>query len=215
MKFCIKFCIQTYRNKEKNVYFQISFETERITNEIGSLYSYIIFDLLPQVRRLSERGEGSGPTPREAAFLATLSQAPTPQPGGRRHSVVTISRVPPTLFGRNRRESIAAFPMGAPRILPSRRDSTSSMGVPPSNSGSTHNLQLDIMDDIAEIKARKVSPEAMDHRLNPRAINFGLSKSIHTFAIYYPEIYPIVETHLVDENQIPLFFSLCFSSLTK
>ncbi|XP_046598683.1 uncharacterized protein LOC107225150 isoform X1 [Neodiprion lecontei] len=109
-----------------------------------------------QVRRLSERGEGSGPTPREAAFLATLSQAPTPQPGGRRHSVVTISRVPPTLFGRNRRESIAAFPMGAPRILPSRRDSSSSIGLPPSNSGSTHNLQLDIMDDIAEIKAKKV-----------------------------------------------------------
>ncbi|XP_008558259.1 uncharacterized protein LOC103578834 isoform X1 [Microplitis demolitor] len=110
-----------------------------------------------QVRRLSERGgEGSGPSPREAAFLATLSQAPAPQPGGRRHSVVTISKVPPTLFGRNRRESIAALP-GAARILPIRRDSTSS-GItgPPSNSGSTHNLQLDIMDDIAEIKARKV-----------------------------------------------------------
>lgn len=28
---------------------------------------------------------------------------------GRRHSVVTISRVPQTLFGRNRRESFAAF----------------------------------------------------------------------------------------------------------
>ncbi|XP_015600532.1 uncharacterized protein LOC107270226 [Cephus cinctus] len=111
-----------------------------------------------QVRRLSERGgEGSGPSPKEAAFLATLSQAPAPQPGGRRHSVVTISRVPPTLFGRNRRESIAAFPMGAARILPSRRDSASGISGPPSNSGSTHNLQLDIMDDIAEIKAaRKV-----------------------------------------------------------
>ncbi|XP_058799276.1 uncharacterized protein LOC131668836 [Phymastichus coffea] len=108
-----------------------------------------------QVRRLSERGgEGSGPSPREAAFLATLSQSQPPQPGGRRHSVVTISRVPPTLFGRNRRESIAAFPMGgATRILGNRRDSTG----PPSNSGSTHNLALDIMDDIAEIKAaRKV-----------------------------------------------------------
>ncbi|KAL2722519.1 hypothetical protein V1478_009382 [Vespula squamosa] len=107
-----------------------------------------------QVRRLSERGgEGSGPSPREAAFLATLSQAPQPQPGGRRHSVVTISRVPPTLFGRNRRESIAAFPLaGASRILPGRRDSTG----PPSNTGSSHNLQLDIMDDIAKIKPRKV-----------------------------------------------------------
>lgn len=64
-----------------------------------------------QVRRLSERGgEGSGPTPIEQAFLATLSQAPAPQPGGRRHSVVTISKVPNSLFGRNRRESIAAVP---------------------------------------------------------------------------------------------------------
>lgn len=64
-----------------------------------------------QVRRLSERGgEGSGPTPREAEFLATLCQGPTPKPGGRRHSVVTISKVPNTIFGRNRRESIAAYP---------------------------------------------------------------------------------------------------------
>lgn len=64
-----------------------------------------------QVRRLSERGgEGSGPTPIEQAFLATLSQSPAPQPGGRRHSVVTISKVPPSLFGRNRRESIATVP---------------------------------------------------------------------------------------------------------
>lgn len=62
-----------------------------------------------QVRRLSERGgEGSGPTPKEAAFLATLSQAPAPT--GRRHSVVTISKVPTTLFGRSRRESVAAYP---------------------------------------------------------------------------------------------------------
>ncbi|KAG8277061.1 hypothetical protein J6590_050898 [Homalodisca vitripennis] len=84
----------------------------------------------------------------EAAFLATLSQAPVPQAGGRRHSVVTISRAPPTsvIFGRNRRESIAAFPGGLPR-----RDSSSSI------TGSNFNLQLDIMDDIAEIKAaRKV-----------------------------------------------------------
>ncbi|XP_011305663.1 uncharacterized protein [Fopius arisanus] len=110
-----------------------------------------------QVRRLSERGGGaSGPTPREAEFLATLSQAPAPQPGGRRHSVVTISKVPPTLFGRGRRESIAAVPMGATRILPSRRDSASGVIGPPSNSGSSHNLELDIMDDITDIKARKV-----------------------------------------------------------
>ncbi|XP_043464684.1 uncharacterized protein LOC122500047 [Leptopilina heterotoma] len=109
-----------------------------------------------QVRRLSERGgEGSGPSPREAAFLATLSQAPAPQPGGRRHSVVTISKVPHSLFG-NRRESIAALSMGASRVLSSRRESTAGITGPPSNSGSTHNLQLDIMDDIAEIKARKV-----------------------------------------------------------
>lgn len=65
-----------------------------------------------QVRRLSERGgEGSGPTPKEAAFLATLSQAPAPS--GRRHSVVTISKVPQTVFGRCRRESVAAYPMGS------------------------------------------------------------------------------------------------------
>lgn len=62
-----------------------------------------------QVRRLSERGN-TEPTAVEQAFLATLSQGPAPQPGGRRHSVVTISKVPTTLFGRNRRESIAAVP---------------------------------------------------------------------------------------------------------
>lgn len=99
---------------------------------------------------MSEQGgaEGKGPSAMEAAFLATLSQAPVPQAGGRRHSVVTISRAPPpsVIFGRNRRESIAAFPGRMPR-----RDSTSSM------TGSSFNLQLDIMDDIAEIKAaRKV-----------------------------------------------------------
>lgn len=110
------------------------------------------------MRRLSERGgEGSGPSSREAAFLATLYQAPAPQPGGRRHSVVTISKVPPTLFDRNRRESIAAFPLGgATRILAGRRDSKSRISGPPSNSGSTHNLQLDIMDDITKIKAKQV-----------------------------------------------------------
>ena len=121
-----------------------------------------------QVRRLSEHGaEGrTAGTMREATFLATLSSAPAPASGGRRHSVVTISRAPPpsVFFGRGRRESIAAFPassMQATRVLANRRDSTSSIARPPSTSGSTSgsqfNLQLDIMDDIAEIKAaRKV-----------------------------------------------------------
>lgn len=63
-----------------------------------------------QVRRLSERG-GEGPSPKEAEFLATLSQAP--QPSGRRHSVVTISKVPMAAFGRGRRESVAAYPSGS------------------------------------------------------------------------------------------------------
>ncbi|XP_058836633.1 uncharacterized protein LOC131693046 isoform X2 [Topomyia yanbarensis] len=107
-----------------------------------------------QVRRLSERGgEGSGPSPREQAFLATLYSAPAPQPGGRRHSVVTISKVPPTIFGRSRRESIAALPAGHRSAASSRRDSKT--GPPPSidHRGSIHNLQLDIMDDI--VQARK------------------------------------------------------------
>ncbi|KFB38918.1 AGAP000460-PA-like protein [Anopheles sinensis] len=107
-----------------------------------------------QVRRLSERGgEGSGPSPREQAFLATLYSTPAPQPGGRRHSVVTISRVPPTMFGRSRRESIAALPAGQRSNANSRRESNT--GPPPSTDhrGSIHNLQLDIMDDI--VQARK------------------------------------------------------------
>ncbi|GBP09929.1 hypothetical protein EVAR_92466_1 [Eumeta japonica] len=103
-----------------------------------------------QVRRLSERGaEAAAREAREAAFLATLSQAP-PQAGGRRHSVVTISRVPQALFGRGRRESIAAFP-----ALARRRDSGSKKCPPATDTlGSSHNLQLDIMDDI--VQARKV-----------------------------------------------------------
>ncbi|RZB39614.1 hypothetical protein BDFB_007911 [Asbolus verrucosus] len=109
-----------------------------------------------QVRRLSERGETVGPGPRQTEFLATLSTAPAPSPGGRRHSVVTISKLPPSLFGRNRRESVAAFPSGAGfpvRVLPNRRES---IACPPSTEprGSVHNLQLDIMDDI--VQARKV-----------------------------------------------------------
>ncbi|XP_053603960.1 uncharacterized protein LOC128671498 isoform X2 [Plodia interpunctella] len=100
-----------------------------------------------QVRRLSERGESAAREAREAAFLATLSQV-QPQPGGRRHSVVTISRVPQALFGRGRRESIAAFPA----LARGRRDSGSKKST--ETLGSTHNLQLDIMDDI--VQARKV-----------------------------------------------------------
>nr|CAD7408078.1 unnamed protein product [Timema cristinae] len=123
-----------------------------------------------QVRRLSEHGgETAATAGREAAFLATLSSGPAPAQGGRRHSVVTISRAPPTgiLFGRNRRESIAVFPSSggmSGRVLPPRRDSCSAVPPPPPSTasttgggGSTFNLQLDIMDDIAEIKAaRKV-----------------------------------------------------------
>uniref|UniRef100_A0A6P7GY08 Uncharacterized protein LOC114343670 n=1 Tax=Diabrotica virgifera virgifera TaxID=50390 RepID=A0A6P7GY08_DIAVI len=107
-----------------------------------------------QVRRLSERGETAGPGPKQVEFLATLSTAPQPSSGGRRHSVVTISRVPPTLFGRNRRESVAAYPTSAfpGRVLPNRRESIACPSTEPR--GSMHNLQLDIMDDI--VQARKV-----------------------------------------------------------
>lgn len=89
--------------------------------------------------------------------------------------MVTISRVPQALFGRGRRESIAAFP-----ALARRRDSGATkcmylqsidkhfllleLGIkgfffiigPPATDtlGSSHNLQLDIMDDI--VQARKV-----------------------------------------------------------
>ncbi|CAG9864123.1 unnamed protein product [Phyllotreta striolata] len=108
-----------------------------------------------QVRRLSERGDTAGPGPKQVEFLATLSQAPPQAGGGRRHSVVTISRVPSTLFGRGRRESVAAFPSPtfSGRVLPNRRES---IACPPSTEprGSIHNLQLDIMDDI--VQARKV-----------------------------------------------------------
>lgn len=62
-----------------------------------------------QVRRLSDGGE-TAPTATEMTFLAKLSQASTSS--GRRHSIVTISRVPPILFGRNRRESFAAMASG-------------------------------------------------------------------------------------------------------
>ncbi|XP_055390076.1 uncharacterized protein LOC129619032 isoform X2 [Condylostylus longicornis] len=108
-----------------------------------------------QVRRLSERGgEGSGPSPKEAAFLATLSQAPAPS--GRRHSVVTISKMPTTLFGRSRRESVAAIPGGG-GVLGSRRESGASVGPPSTDPlGSIHNLQLDIMDDIVQSRKARM-----------------------------------------------------------
>ncbi|XP_060851610.1 uncharacterized protein LOC132929970 [Rhopalosiphum padi] len=105
-----------------------------------------------QVRRLSDQG-AAGAAAREKAFLATLTKAPGPYTPGRRHSVITISKAPMPLFGRNRRESIAAFPSKGPRA--NRRDSAG--GATPSPTGSQFNLQLDIMDDIADIKAaRKV-----------------------------------------------------------
>ncbi|VVC31398.1 Hypothetical protein CINCED_3A011697 [Cinara cedri] len=104
-----------------------------------------------QVRRLSDQG-AAGAAAREKAFLATLTRAPGPHAPGRRHSVITISKAPIPLFGRNRRESIAAFPSKGARV--NRRDSAG--GATPSPTGSQFNLQLDIMDDIADFKARKV-----------------------------------------------------------
>lgn len=65
--------------------------------------------LASQVRRLSDGGENA-PSANEVAFLAKLSQASTSS--GRRHSVVTMTRVNPIVFGRNRRESFAAFQSG-------------------------------------------------------------------------------------------------------
>lgn len=100
---------------------------------------------------MSDQG-AAGAAAREKAFLATLTRAPGPYTPGRRHSVITISKAPMPLFGRNRRESISAFPSKAARA--NRRDSAG--GATPSPTGSQFNLQLDIMDDIADIKARKV-----------------------------------------------------------
>ncbi|XP_052563022.1 uncharacterized protein LOC120425635 isoform X2 [Culex pipiens pallens] len=81
-----------------------------------------------QVRRLSDQARG--PSPIEQAFLATLYSSTPPAPGGRRHSVVTICKVPPTIFSRNRRESIAALPAGQRSTASSRRESKT--GPPPS-----------------------------------------------------------------------------------
>lgn len=92
-----------------------------------------------QVRRLSDGGDNI-PNAQEAAFLAQLSQASTSS--GRRHSIVTISRVPPILFGRNRRESFAAFASGECSEIASNFAK---------HRGSVHNLQLDIMDGIVQV----------------------------------------------------------------
>ncbi|CAD7090100.1 unnamed protein product [Hermetia illucens] len=99
-----------------------------------------------QVRRLSEAGsEGSALSSKDVEFLATLSQKTIPASGGRRHSIVTISPVPTSLFGRNRRESISG---------PFSRRGSAVQGPPlTEHRGSVHNLQLDIMDGI--VQARK------------------------------------------------------------
>ncbi|XP_026688141.1 uncharacterized protein LOC113472554, partial [Diaphorina citri] len=68
------------------------------------------------VRRLSDQAGTTGTGAKEAAFLATLTQAPVPASGGRRHSVITISPAPPLFYGRNRRESIAAFPQSSRKL---------------------------------------------------------------------------------------------------
>ncbi|XP_050599460.1 uncharacterized protein LOC126927225 [Bombus affinis] len=88
---------------------------------------------MDNVRRMSDRrGEGSG------------------------HSVVTMEAELPTLF--RRRESVACFPFGGvTRILPTRRDPASRMSAPPSGRRNTHYLRLDIMDDIAYLRARELS----------------------------------------------------------
>ncbi|XP_037929916.1 uncharacterized protein LOC119667864 [Teleopsis dalmanni] len=102
-----------------------------------------------QVRRLSEAGgENGGLSPKEVEFLATLSQKVNPAAGGRRHSVVTISAVPPTLFGRNRRDSLSGINFSG-----SRRGSGFQGPPLTDHRGSIHNLQLDIMDGI--VQARK------------------------------------------------------------
>ncbi|XP_011204779.2 uncharacterized protein LOC105227235 [Bactrocera dorsalis] len=104
-----------------------------------------------QVRRLSEvGGENGGLSPKEVEFLATLSQKANPAAGGRRHSVVTISAVPPTLFGRNRRESLTGMPLGGG----SRRGSIIQGPPLTDHRGSIHNLQLDIMDGIVQTRKR-------------------------------------------------------------
>lgn len=65
-----------------------------------------------QVRRLSDAGaEGGSSRPhlsrQDMTFLSTLSQLPSTAGSGRRHSVVTFSNMQPTVFGRNRRESVS------------------------------------------------------------------------------------------------------------
>ncbi|XP_059223003.1 uncharacterized protein LOC106090369 [Stomoxys calcitrans] len=103
-----------------------------------------------QVRRLSDvGGETGGLSPHDVEFLTTLSQSQCgTSAGGRRHSVVTISAVAPTLFGRNRRESISGALYSG-----SRRGSIVQGPPLTDHRGSIHNLQLDVMDGI--VHARK------------------------------------------------------------
>lgn len=99
-----------HRNKWLMVSFTLSFSLCSVMELYNTFRFFNAGITASQVRRLSERS-GEGPTPKEAEFLATLSQAP--QPSGRRHSVVTISKVPLAAFGRGRRESVAAYPSGS------------------------------------------------------------------------------------------------------
>lgn len=61
-----------------------------------------------QVRRLSDFGGESGATisKNDVAFLTTLSQHPATGNAERRHSVITLSNFQPTIFGRNRRDTV-------------------------------------------------------------------------------------------------------------
>uniref|UniRef100_A0A1B0AFD4 Uncharacterized protein n=1 Tax=Glossina pallidipes TaxID=7398 RepID=A0A1B0AFD4_GLOPL len=102
-----------------------------------------------QVRRLSDvGGETTGAlSPHEVEFLTTLTQRSNVPGSTRRHSVVTISAAQPTLFGRNRRESISGASYSG-----SRRGS-GFQGPPLTDPrGSIHNLQLDIMDGIVQTR---------------------------------------------------------------
>lgn len=62
-----------------------------------------------QVRRLSDVGGETSISSKEVEFLSTLTQKANPTAGGRRHSVITMTPMPPPLFGPGRRESISAI----------------------------------------------------------------------------------------------------------
>ncbi|CAH2009957.1 unnamed protein product [Acanthoscelides obtectus] len=77
----------------------------------------------PQVRRLSvEKEETAGPVSWQVELLETLSQVAQQIAGGRRYSVDSNSKLPSSLFGRNRQEPVAAFPSSrfSGRVLPCR-----------------------------------------------------------------------------------------------